>query len=223
MLKSPNSHLLNPCPFCKRCYKKLGNHLKYCSERDGRDYQAYLSQKTLSKRSNTSKKKPCGKCGRLFYRLDTHLRNSAQCRELSIVDPQNPLESSQQDHTLVHATPALGSTTLLAEHNTSQEVSLCSISEPVLSPQSKTPFNYPRTKDEWLAADEQLASVVVPQVLAAPTIEKKNQALCSGVYDYFVAKYGTQPERRSRKKSKRHKCVQQERARLREERNKARQ
>lgn len=36
-------------------------------------------------------------------------------------------------------------------------------------------------------ADEQLASVVVPQVLAAPTIEKKNQALCSGVYEQSMA------------------------------------
>ena len=59
-------------------------------------------------------------------------------------------------------------------------------------------------------------------VLAAPSVDEKHQILCSGVYDHFSTKYGTQSRREPRRKRKSHQCSKQERARIREERNKAR-
>ena len=99
MLNSPVSHLSKPCKprrFCARSFQRLGTHLKHCPHREGRDFQAYLSQKTLSKRSSSNKKKPCRKCGRLFYRLDTPLRNSAQCKVIPTLDEHNPASPTRE-------------------------------------------------------------------------------------------------------------------------------
>ena len=72
---------LTPCPFCNVPYKGLGNHLKHCGQRDGRDYNQYLAPKTL-KKSQPRKKTKCPKCSKSFWRLDTHLRRSGVCRSI---------------------------------------------------------------------------------------------------------------------------------------------
>ena len=72
---------LTACPFCEKSFRRLGNHLAYCKERQGRDY--YLSKKTLDKRCTTSSKTSCPKCHRRFLRLDTHLNISATCRNIT--------------------------------------------------------------------------------------------------------------------------------------------
>ena len=83
------------CPFCgKGGYKKLGNHLPSCKERNGRDYSIYLSSKSLKKKASSLSKvkcKFCPRCHKRFQRIDTHLRNSAVCRSI----PQEvPVEAS---------------------------------------------------------------------------------------------------------------------------------
>ena len=85
----------------------------------------------------------------------------------------------------------------------------------------KYPFHCPESKEEGQLADEQFTSSAIPCVLAAGSVDEKCQALCSGVYEYFSAKYGTR-SKTSRKK-KREKYSKQEKALIREERNKARQ
>ena len=163
------------------------------------------------------------KCGRLFYRLDTHLRLSAQCRVISSMSIHQPSQDNTPLSESQGQSPILVSTTLPTELGSPQVSSLPPNSDEHISIQPKTPFNCPRSSEEWLVADEQLSIAVVPQVLAAATIDNKNQALCDGVYDYFSVSYGTQSRGKPRKKRKSPKGVKQEKARLREERNKARQ
>ena len=232
MLKSPTS---KPCP---KAFKGLGIHLKHCSQRCGREYQTYLSQKTLQKKAicltGKSKKKPCGKCGKLFRRLDNHLRNSCQCRMVHLTHTdQLPLslhDSCEQISSQFPSSPVLtdirekqGLPTT-TEHpqpelNIHPEVSISD--QHSLSLSLKAPFHCPESKEEWQLADEQLTSSVIPCVLAAGSVDEKCQVLCLGVYEYFSAKYGTR-SKTSRKK-KRQKYSKQEKALIREERNKARQ
>ena len=79
---------LPACPFCnKHGFKRLGNHLPHCCERNGRDYGPFLSKKTLHKeKANSCKSSFCPKCHKRFIRLDTHLRTSATCRHVPSSD-----------------------------------------------------------------------------------------------------------------------------------------
>ena len=108
------------CPFCEKGFKRLGNHLPHCKERQGRDYSAYLSQKTLDKRSTTTKKF-CPKCHRKFLRLDTHLKNSATCKSISnsgpatsipVTSPQRVCPSTEPSTVTLEDTSELPSPTL---------------------------------------------------------------------------------------------------------------
>ena len=58
-------------------FKKLGNHLRSCKERNGRDYSKFLSSKTLKMKENLSKLKSmfCPRCHKNFY---TYLKNSVK-------------------------------------------------------------------------------------------------------------------------------------------------
>ena len=81
-------HITNmerPCPFCGLLFKRLGNHLQYCKQREGRDYTHLLSTKTMSKYNKASKSR-CPKCLKFFKRLDTHLQKSAKCKHLGPAD-----------------------------------------------------------------------------------------------------------------------------------------
>ena len=71
------------CPYCeKNGFKRLGTHLPYCSQRNGRDYTSFLSTKTLAKKASADscKTKFCPRCHKRFSRIDTHQRNSSTCR-----------------------------------------------------------------------------------------------------------------------------------------------
>ena len=96
------------CPFCgKSGYKRLGNHLLHCPERNGRDYTFMLSAKTLNnKKSNSCKFKCCSKCHKKFARLDTHLKNSSCCRDI----PSSACLSSMPEQA-----PSLSSCTLSSQ------------------------------------------------------------------------------------------------------------
>ena len=77
-----------PCPFCGRDFASLGNHLRHCPDRHGREYDHLLSHKTLSKKSTKKQKETCIKCGGRFNRLDTHLRTSASCKDIPAQMPK---------------------------------------------------------------------------------------------------------------------------------------
>ena len=102
----------NHCCFCHKDFKSVGNHYKNCPERNGKDYQHLLSDKTLAKkRSEKTKKVPCPKCGKQFLRLETHLRNSAVCKSSYVpFQPQVsqlPSPQSQSPSSVSHPPDAL--------------------------------------------------------------------------------------------------------------------
>ena len=75
-------------------------------------------------------------------------------------------------------------------------------------------------REDWAVADQELARLVVPRVLASNTVEEMNRVLCEGVYTCFSNKYGT---RARAKNGKKHSTNHQKTLRhLRKERNKAR-
>ena len=125
----------------------------------------YSVKKTLRKKSK-SKKQSCPTCKRLFLRLDTHLRHSRSCQlhpNSSNVDCNlkvSPLHSdllSDLPHgrQQIQATPAA--------------VQLPSL-------------KLPQSEEDWLESDRALARLVVPAVIAAPTVDAKHECLCQGIY-----------------------------------------
>ena len=204
MAESPPSTSYKPCPFCAKPFKGLGNHLRHCKQRDGRDYQAYLSEKTRKKLGTGSKKKTCSRCGKAFVRLDTHLRNSARCRAA----PSCPLPSQPSQMSQVTSDAGL-------------------VDSPIASPfqtqysHPQTPYNHPTSPEEWASADEALARTVVPAVMAATSADEKNEALCQGIYSYFSSTFGTRKQR-TRKRNRHHAAPKVNLALLKQRRNKAR-
>ena len=85
--------VIQECCFCHKAFERIGNHYKYCPKRDGKDFQHLLSQKTLAKKEK-GKKVACPKCGKLFLRLETHLRTSATCRNVSSLPEQIPTSTT---------------------------------------------------------------------------------------------------------------------------------
>ena len=150
------------------------------------DYQAYLSQKTREKKEGGPKKKPCALCGKFFQRLDTHLRTSATCRAVPQGSPPASPIASVHQSLLPQNFPTPLTSEPLPHH---------SIPSATLDP-----FLYPKSQEEWQAADGCLAATVVPAVLAASTVDEKHHTLCSGAYRYFSAEYGTHSSKPSRKR-----------------------
>ena len=198
----------NSCPFCGKNFKVLGSHLRHCPQREGQDYQAYLSQKTGGEKQGGPKKKPCAQCGKFFQRLDTHLRTSATCRAAPQGSPPASPIASVHQSLLPQNFPTPLTSEPLPHH-------------PIPSA-TLDPFLYPKSQEEWQAADGCLAATVVPAVLAASTVDEKHHALCSGAYRYFSAEYGTRSSKPSRKR-KHKESHRGSTAELRLERNKARQ
>ena len=165
------------CPFCKKQFKKLGNHYKGCPERNGRDYNHLLSQKTLAKKCVTQKT-TCPKCGKKCTRIDTHLRNNASCK--------NTMESQLPTRTEPTSTA-----------HEDQPADISTLIEPQGQP---TPTNsitqlprlkLPQSPDEWAEADLYMHTSVVPLVLMQSDVEAMNNSLCNGIYAYFSSRHGT--------------------------------
>ena len=173
----------NCCPFCNGTFLRVGNHLPHCPQRNGRDYAMYLSQKTLMNRAGSSKKKQCPNCGKLFIRLDTHLKNSAICK--NNFQPQAAQTSQAQTQTACNQEPSLHF------HTSIQTDSL-----PLPAFTMPPPFKTPKTAEEWKDDDSQLAETVVPAVLEAEDIDEKNKILGEGIYNHFASKYGLLDKRR---------------------------
>ena len=104
-------------------------------------------------------------------RLDTHLRLSASCKQVS----------SMVYPTLVTMTPSPPSPTPV----------VASLTEDLgqASPMQQ-PFNVPTIDQEQSQANEHLGTVVVPQVLSVSSVDEKILALCEGIYSYFSRMYG---------------------------------
>ena len=182
------TELMTACPFCEKSFKRLGNHLAHCKERQGRDYSAYLSKKTLDKRS-TSGKRSCPKCHRIFIRLDTHLKNSATCRNIT-QSPDSGSDAGVPDPPTSHLpssqfAPCATPGTHTPPSPTQQQC----LSTPVHpGPEPKPLLKLPSSQQEWAEADTFFSEVLVPEVLRESTPESMNRVLCEGIYSLFVQK-----------------------------------
>ena len=147
--------------------------------------------------------KVCDNCGRSFNWLDAHLRESATCRQV----PQSPVQVSPDE---IYS-PSQNHTSTFAP-------------SPCVSMSISKPFNFPKSKEEWLTADNQFAATVVLAVISSSTVDQKHQSLCSGIYSYFSTVCGTSSSKPSqRQRSKQSQSQSNRISELRMERNKARQ
>ena len=124
--EKPNDGAVRSCPFCgKSGYKRHGNHLPRCPERNGHDYTFMLSEKTLNnKEGNSCKFKFSPECHKKFARLDTHLKNSSCCRDI----PSSACLSSMSAQA-----PSVNSCTLSSQISTESGSSACSKQSPLPS------------------------------------------------------------------------------------------
>ena len=180
------SQEITACPFCGNPYKKLGNHLPRCKQRDNRDYSAYLSKKTLDKRNSKGKSGFCPKCNRKFLRLDTHMKSNPYCKTMQ--DQTNGTQTG----------PGLE-----PDSDFQPEIQE-SGSDPILSNSTNLSFNLPTTKDEWIEADEHFMEHLRPKVDSAQSVEQKNDILAGGIYSYFSEKYGTRQQPQTKSKHQKH-------------------
>ena len=196
---------LTPCPFCKVPYKGLGNHLKHCGQRDGRDYNQYLAPKTL-KKSQPRKKTKCPKCSKSFWRLDTHLRRSAVCRSI-LPSPSRTVnvESGAVSIPVNDSVKQLAEVAILLA---SQDLNSAEVAPGVTtnttqlppSPEVKCHLLVPQTTEGWEAANQHFINILlVPAVLNASTLTEKYSILTDGVYSYFQSSCGTKPIRKQKK------------------------
>lgn len=88
-------------------------------------------------------------------------------------------------------------------------------------PEPRPRLKLPTKDEEWRAADQHLAAVVVPQVIAEVSAEDKNLALTQGIYDYFSSQFGVQ-QSLPRKKRSQSPSVQEQLKNLKECKNEAR-
>ena len=161
------------CPFCSCEFVRLGNHLPHCRERKG-DYSEFLSSATRKKAANIKKSKKClcPRFGKLFKRLDTHLRTSATCKKLT----------REPCHLFLDEVPE---STLEKLPGNSQLPSQC------LHPKYKDRLVLPITQEDWQKVDQLLALKVVPAVIAASTVDSKNHLLCDLTFsDSLVQRKG---------------------------------
>lgn len=177
-VSTPSVVVGSTCPFCQRSnLKRLGNHLPYCKERNGRDYSSFLSKKTLAKKTRSScKSHSCPKCHKRFSRLDTHLRISATCRSVS---------GNEDSSMEVTPAPSSSSPSQLqsSHHDLLQPANLEQDIKPRLC--------LPASEEGWKKANEYLSHNIVPMVIQEPSVDLKNAILVEGVYSYFSTEYGT--------------------------------
>ena len=198
-----------PCPFCNTLFKRVGNHLPYCKQRDGRDYSQYLAPKTLKKRSQSPKNAKCPKCDKYFMRLDSHLRISASCKSIPppsthpvhstprpCVTPSQGYLHQPTSEVAMFFTPHNSNFTDSVSANETTDNSPC-------KPKVKSHLLLPKTTEGWKEANEYFEETLVPAVMAAPTPQMKHDILIEGIYSYFSSACGTKPAQKVHTRKKR--------------------
>ena len=171
---------LQCCSFCQKCFKSLGNHYKGCPERHGADYQHLLSQGTLSNKARGKPKKlPCPKCGKRFIRLETHLRRSASCKNVSVPDelsdppPIHPVPAPSSPSSPVQPKPPAAYRPL----------------PPTLLPRTKLPS----TPEQWSEVDDFTRANITTAVLQERDVNAMQHVITHGLYTFLVSRFGIMP------------------------------
>jgi len=185
---------LSPCCFCQKSFKKLGAHYRSCPERNGEDYEHLLSVKTRYNRQK-SQKSPCPNCGKFFLRLDTHLKNSAICKEVPQI-PHTPVPSPAVGQP---CTPSAPSNTSPTASPVSVRSSPQTLPTPDIPPLTTLPSpKLPTSPEEWAEADLHFKTTLVPAVRAGYDVDDMNHVLCHGIYQYMASTHGIKPVPRKR-------------------------
>ena len=182
MSSPPDRRIL--CPFCGLRFVRVSNHLPHCKQRQGRDYSSFLAKQSSSVAGKG--RGICPKCGRLFRRLDTHLRVSASCRDIT----------SGADTCRVAPAPAPAPA--LASTATAPAMNNTNI--PSTAHTFKRPLKLPKHPEQWAEADWLLQVQVVPEVLQASSAEEKNVVFCNRVYEVLATRFGTRSPPRSQRR-----------------------
>ena len=172
------------CCFCLKTFKSLGNHYKGCPERNGADYQHLLSQRTLdNKFRGKAKKVPCPKCGKLFIRLEAHLRNNASCKNVTL-----PAEHYTSPPNLpAPPSPEASST----EPNPPP---VPRPPPPTLLPRAKLPT----TPEQWDEVDAFIQANITSAVLHEGDVNMMQHVITHGLYTYLVSRFGAMPDNHHR-------------------------
>ena len=158
----------------------------------------------------------CPKCGRLFRRLDTHLRVSATCRDVqgrpeclpappsksmntisSITNSNSTASCSNPSVTLNENLNSTVTTTAVATTNWTTTLEAPQDCSTPPAPHFNHSLSLPRSPEEWEEADHLLSSVTT-SVLQASTAEKKKSCLCAGIYNILAVRFGTRAPPRHR-------------------------
>ena len=125
------------------------------------------------------------------------MRTIVTCKHLTLSTIPEP--STAADATATDATAAVEFCTSASQLDT---ISLTSGNQLQPSSPELHPFNCPKVADKWAEADQDLAKMVVPAVLSAPSLEEKHHVLCEGIYEYFPSRYGTRTKAKTSRKKK---------------------
>lgn len=179
-LNMAQSAISKQCPFCEGVFLRLGSHLKYCPERQGQEYDYLLSQKTIQNREGKRSRTPCPNCGKLFARLDTHLRTSAICQNAQ----PNSAALSQPSRP-----PLTQEEAVCPPTGVPSNLGVCDVNKPPYCPKAVDflpNIELPRKPDEWKKANNYFQVHLVPNVCMRETVDDMNATLCKGIYGYFA-------------------------------------
>ena len=145
-------------------------------------------------------------------RLDTHLKNSSTCKVSATTTPHTTATPPRQSNVTPSHQEGIGEqqlTTGSGNITPPGSPRACGVTEgfgttpPLIDPScTLLSLKLPQTPEEWLSADEALASSTVPAVAACSSVEGKNETLSRGLYQYFSQTYGTQERRRRKARRK---------------------
>lgn len=170
----------------------MGNHLPHCPNRKGQSYTEYLATKKPK-----AMKQKCHKCGKMFKRLDTHLKNSASCKDTGdmISQYRHNKHSGLSDIARYPDPSPATIETAPSSNNQPKDTS---------PPTFKPALIYPTTNNEWKNADCSLKLTVVPDVLNERSLETKCSILVEGIYKYFSSFHGTLNTSKGKKRKATH-------------------
>ena len=157
----------------------------------------YLSRKTREKASAAAQKY-CPKCHKRFRRLDTHLRNSAMCKNLPPLPA--PAEVTQLERP--HGSPVGPCQSAILNFTPPDQSAILNFTPPTCS--AKPRLKLPVAQEDWEEANRHFSTVLVPNVKHETSPESKNAVLAEGIYAFFSNKHGTKETPKRKKRQEKH-------------------
>lgn len=134
----------------------------------------------------------CSVCGRLFKRLDVHLRWSKRCRD-PLECPPLADKSLSEEHLPLFSQHSEISVNVTSPQPVSPTSFIPSLSSCHTTINTKPPLALPKPSDleSWYEVDKHLEQVVLPLVVNEPDLNKKVDLFSTLTYSYFESHHGT--------------------------------